>query len=90
MNWESLRSINGADVISEVGPISSLARMIEGCPAVLFDEIIGYPKGHRVFANNVNSPKRTALALGIYSSSLRHGYLEGLERKEEEFERNTS
>ncbi len=60
-----LRSINGADVISEVGPISSLARMIEGCPAVLFDEIIGYPKGHRVFANNVNSPKRTALALGI-------------------------
>ncbi len=59
-----LRTIKGSEV-SEVGPIASLARMTGKCPAVLFDNIKDYPSGFRVFANNINTPKRVALALGI-------------------------
>ena len=35
-----------------------------GNPAVLFDEIPGYPKGHRVLANILTSIPRCAIALG--------------------------
>ena len=59
-----LRIIEGAE-ISEIGPIAALARMTDECPAVLFDKVKDYPSGFRVFANNINSPKRVALALGI-------------------------
>src|SRR5262249_7888906 len=34
-------------------------------PALLFDEIIGFPRGFRVFTNATTSPQRAALALGI-------------------------
>lgn len=63
-NLGELRLIKGAS-LSEVGPIATLARMISICPAVVFNEIKGYPSGFRVFANEISTAKRTALALGI-------------------------
>lgn len=62
-----LRRISGSSV-TEVGPISLLARKIECRPAVLFDDITSFSKGCRVFANTVSSPKRIALALGFDTS----------------------
>ena len=37
----------------------------EGSPAVLFDNIPGYPPGHRVLVNSFGSLRRVALTLGL-------------------------
>ena len=36
-----------------------------GNPAVMFDEVPGYPKGHRVIANILTSIPRVNIALGL-------------------------
>ena len=36
-----------------------------GNPAVMFDEVPGYPKGHRVIANILTSVPRINVALGL-------------------------
>src|SRR3972149_2927832 len=36
-----------------------------GTPAVLFDDIPGYPSGYRVLVNAVSSRNRLALAMGL-------------------------
>ena len=35
------------------------------CPALLFDDIKGFPRGFRIFTNAVTNPQRAALALGL-------------------------
>jgi UbiD family decarboxylase len=61
----ALRRIAGADSKFEIGGITEVAAGLADCPALLFEQIKGYPTGFRVFTNATTSPQRAALALGI-------------------------
>ncbi len=59
-----LKVIKGADVKEEIGGFVDIYQRKMGNPALLFDEIPGYPKGHRIIANILTSVPRINLALG--------------------------
>src|SRR5262245_36796547 len=61
----ALRRIDGADPRFELGGITEVAAGRPDCPALLFDNIKGFPRGFRIFTNAVSNPQRAALALGI-------------------------
>lgn len=60
-----LRRVNGADPHLEIGAITEVAAGRSDCPALLFDDIKGYPSGYRIFTNTTVHPQRAALALGL-------------------------
>ena len=60
-----LRHVRGAQTHLEIGGITEVAAGLPDCPALLFDDIAGFPRGFRIFTNPVNTPQRAALALGI-------------------------
>jgi 4-hydroxy-3-polyprenylbenzoate decarboxylase len=60
-----LRRVNGADPHYEIGGITEVAAGLPECPALLFDDIKGYPGGFRIFTNATTTPQRAALALGL-------------------------
>jgi len=60
-----VKTIRGAEWNTEIGAITELAQHRENGPAVLFDEVKGYPPGYRVLVNSLGSLKRTALTLGL-------------------------
>lgn len=77
MRWKDLREyadqleelgelvrVSGASWEQEIDIISELMNEIGG-PALLFDEIPGYPKGFRVAANMSRGPERFAIAFGL-------------------------
>jgi 4-hydroxy-3-polyprenylbenzoate decarboxylase len=59
-----IQHISGAEREEEIGGIVDFYQRKTGNPAVLFDDIPGYPKGHRVLANILTSIKRIHLTLG--------------------------
>lgn len=61
----ALRHVNGADPVDEVGGVTEVAAGLPSCPALLFDNIKGFPAGFRIFTNATVSAQRAALALGI-------------------------
>src|SRR5512136_487353 len=61
----ALRRISGADPRFEIGGITEVAAGSAACPALLFDDIVGFPRGVRVFTNATTSPQRAAMALSI-------------------------
>ena len=71
-NWLSavedigeLKTIKGAEPKEEIGGIVDLYQRKMGNPAVMFDEVPGFPKGHRVLANILTSVPRINVALGL-------------------------
>src|ERR1700680_5025203 len=60
-----LRHIEAADPRFEIGGITEVAAGMPDCPALLFDNILGFPPGFRVFTNATTNAQRAALALGI-------------------------
>jgi UbiD family decarboxylase len=60
-----LRLVRGADWDLEIGAITDLAQHQINGPAVLFDDIKGYPSGFRILSNTLGSSSRTALLLGM-------------------------
>ena len=60
-----LRVIRGARAEDEIGMATELAGRVHGTPALLFDEIPGYPKGFRVLSNGLGWFPRLALTLGL-------------------------
>ncbi len=61
-----VKTIAGADWNLEIGAITeSASELIKEPPALLFDEIKGYPKGHRVLSIPTASRVRMNLALGL-------------------------
>lgn len=60
-----LRTIEGADWDLEIGGIADLVTEMGNSPAVLFDSIKGYPRGHRVLINSLGSTRRLGLSLGM-------------------------
>jgi 4-hydroxy-3-polyprenylbenzoate decarboxylase len=59
-----LKKVLGANWEDDIGGITELIIESRG-PALLFDEIKGYPKGYRVASNLFNTSKRTAIAFGL-------------------------
>jgi UbiD family decarboxylase len=59
-----VQEINGAEREAEIGGIVDLYMRKMGNPAVLFDDIPGYPHGHRILANILTSVRRINLTLG--------------------------
>jgi 4-hydroxy-3-polyprenylbenzoate decarboxylase len=62
-----LKTIRGVDWNLEMAGLAELAcrGSKSPVPAVLFDEIKGYPEGFRAVFNQLASPKRLALTLGL-------------------------
>ncbi|MDR7566733.1 MAG: UbiD family decarboxylase [Armatimonadota bacterium] len=62
-----LRVVRGASWDLEIGVITEEVqkRRNPPGPAVLFDEVPGYPAGYRVLVNTLGSPRRLALTLGL-------------------------
>jgi UbiD family decarboxylase len=60
-----LRVVRGASWEEDVGAVTELLDAEEGSPAVLFDEVSGYPAGHRILVNANGTPRRQAVTLGL-------------------------
>ena len=56
--------ISGAEREREIGGIVDIYQRKIGNPPVLFDDIPGYPKGHRILANILTSIRRINLTMG--------------------------
>ena len=67
-----VRHVTGASWQEDIGQISEMLIHNLGSPAVLFDDIPGYPTGHRVLVNANAAPRRLALTLGLSPESTRH------------------
>jgi len=59
-----MKVIVGADWNLEIGCLTELMAEQEGA-LLLFDNIVGYPKGFRIVTNAIATPRRFALALGL-------------------------
>ncbi len=60
--------IDGVDWNLEIGALTEMSRNLKGrevVPALLFDNITGYPAGYRVITSLLFSTKRVALTAGI-------------------------
>src|SRR5258708_10812257 len=61
----ALRRIESADPRFEIGGITEVAAGLPDCPALLFDNIKGFPPGFRIFTNATTNVQRAGLALGL-------------------------
>ena len=59
-----LKVVHKADWNVEIGVIAEIVMNRRG-PALLFDNIVGYPAGYRIVANALGGPKRLAYTLGL-------------------------
>ncbi len=76
-----LKTIQGADWDVEIGCISELNRDRKEGPALLFDDIRGYPRGFRVLTGSITIPSRVALTLNLPPSYSVAELLEALQEK---------
>jgi UbiD family decarboxylase len=60
-----LRHVEGADAHLEIGGITEVAASRPESPMLLFDSIVGYPRGFRVLTNATFNIRMAALALGL-------------------------
>src|SRR5260370_9888386 len=60
-----IQQVKGANREEEIGGIVDFFHRQTGNRAVMFDDIPGYPSGHRVIANILTSLKRIKLTLGL-------------------------
>jgi len=60
-----LKRIKGAEPKEEIGGIVDIYQRRMGNPAVMFEEVPGFPKGSRVLANILTSVPRINIALGL-------------------------
>ncbi|MFC1962992.1 UbiD family decarboxylase, partial [Chloroflexota bacterium] len=61
---EELKKLDGADWDLEIGYLTAMNWLKKG-PALLFDNIRGYPEGWRVLTCSTSTRSRTALTLGL-------------------------
>src|SRR3954465_15268069 len=76
-----LRHVRGADWNLELGAISELNVKKDVPPALLFDEITGYPKGFRVLTCSTSSPSRLSSILRLPIQPTHRGLVEQLRGK---------
>ena len=80
-----LKTVNGAHWDKEMGAVTEVLyrQKVDRAPALLFDDIPGYPKGMRCLYGMLGSPARLALALGMQAgeSDDRMAMLDSVRRK---------
>jgi UbiD family decarboxylase len=76
-----LKEVRGADWNLELGAISELNVKKDAPPALLFDEIKGYPRGFRVLTCSTSSPARLATILRLGVERTHKGLVEKLRGK---------
>src|SRR5262245_42862942 len=81
-----LRAVRGADWNLELGAISELNVKKDAPPALLFDEIAGYPKGFRVLTCSTSSPARLSSILRLPVQKTHAGLVEVLRGKPAEWQ----
>ena len=62
---DQLKCISGAETKTEIGGIVDWFQEEMGTPALLFNDIPGYPAGYMILANTLISKERIALTLGL-------------------------
>ncbi|MGZ9160180.1 MAG: UbiD family decarboxylase [Candidatus Limnocylindrales bacterium] len=72
-----LRVVRGVDWEAGIGEVTEMLDHAEGSPCVLFDDVPGYPSGHRVIVNCNGTPARQAVTLNLPPEEADH---EGLFR----------
>ena len=82
-----VRTVNGADWDVELGTIVDQYQRRMGLPALLFDNIKGYPPGYRVLANTLTSTRRIALTLGLPLDSNEKAVIQAWRRYAREYPR---
>ena len=60
-----LQHVSGAHWDLEIGTISEVNYRRKPPAALLFDDIVGYPRGHRVLTGSVGDARRMAVTLGL-------------------------
>ncbi|HYA06148.1 MAG TPA: UbiD family decarboxylase domain-containing protein, partial [Xanthobacteraceae bacterium] len=60
-----LQDIKGAEREKEIGGIVDIYQRRIGNKAVLFDDIPGFPRGHRILTNILTSVRRINITLGL-------------------------
>lgn len=60
-----IRDVTGASWQEDIGHVSEMLHHTDDAPVALFDEIPGYPKGHRILVNANATRRRLALTLGL-------------------------
>ena len=60
-----LKTIKGAEPKEEIGGFVDIYQRKMGNPALMFEEVPGYPKGMRLLSGATNSSKRLALTMGF-------------------------
>ncbi len=76
-----LRVVRGASWQEDIGAITQMLDHAEGSPAVVFDDVPGYPSGYRVLVNSSGTPSRQAATLGLPASAASHDGLMGFWRE---------
>lgn len=76
-----LKDIRGADWNLELGAISEVNVRKDLPPALLFDEIAGYPKGFRVLTCSTSSPARLSSILRLGVERTHHALVQRLRGK---------
>src|SRR5438309_2618470 len=76
-----LKEVRGADWNLELGAISELNVKKERPPALLFDDIKGYPKGFRVLTCSTSSPSRLSSILRLPVQATHRGLVQELRGK---------
>lgn len=76
-----LKDVIGADWNLELGAISELNVKKDSSPALLFDGIIGYPKGFRVLTCSTSSPGRLSSILRLGIEKNHHALVQKLRGK---------
>ena len=80
-NFGELKHVRGADWNLELGAISELNVKKDLPPALLFDEIKGYPKGFRVLTCSTSSPARLSSILRLPVQKTHAGLVQALRGK---------
>jgi 4-hydroxy-3-polyprenylbenzoate decarboxylase len=60
-----LKVLEGVDCERGIGQITEMLHHDEEAPAVLFDDIPGYPKGYRMLVNTLSRRNRLAMTIGL-------------------------
>jgi UbiD family decarboxylase len=85
-----LKHVRGADWNLELGAISELNVKKDLPPALLFDEIKGYPKGFRVLTCSTSSPARLSSILRLPLQKTHKGLVDALRGKPAQWQRDAA
>src|SRR5579884_1803327 len=76
-----LRRVAGATWQEDIGRIGEMLTHTDGAPAVICDEIPGYPKGFRVLLNSNGERERLAITLGLDPRISTEGLMDWFENR---------